>query len=326
MPRIVIVGIDEAGYGPMLGPLVVGMTAFRVENAEKVPDLWEMLDRAVSRKLSDSKSRLPVADSKKLKLSNSGRRHPLTHLERAALAFMTMRGQTPADDGELFTRLGTRLSDQPWYAGPPAPVPCANSAPSLALDASVLRSACARAGVSFLDARALCICEDQFNRIVDRTGTKASTTARAIVRHIRRIASSKSAADPETRVCVACDRLGGRTRYSRLLRVALPGWRVDEAERTPARSTYSCTSADGIRRIAFCFQPEAETAFLPVALASIYAKYVRELAMARMNRHFIARIPELKPTAGYTTDARRWLRDAGSAITDEERRTLVRIS
>lgn len=326
MSRIVIVGIDEAGYGPMLGPLVVGMTAFRVESAEKVPDLWDMLDRAVSRKLSDSKSRLPVADSKKLKLSNSGKRHPLTHLERAAMAFLALRGHSPANDTELFDKLGARLSEQPWYSGAPRGLPCANAPGSLTLDTSMLRSACSKAGVSFLDARCLCICEDQFNRIVERTGTKASTTARAIVRHVRRVAGSKSVADPETKVCVACDRLGGRTGYSRLLRVALPGWRVEEAERTPARSTYSCASADGVRRIVFCFQPEAETAFLPVALASIYAKYVRELAMARMNRHFIARIPELKPTAGYTTDARRWLRDAGSAITNEERRALVRIS
>ena len=32
--------------------------------------------------------------------------------------------------------------------------------------------------------------------------------------------------------------------------------------------------------------------------------------MCAFNEYFHERAPELKPTAGYTTDARRWLRDA----------------
>jgi len=74
------------------------------------------------------------------------------------------------------------------------------------------------------------------------------------------------------------------------------------------------------------FQPEAEAAHLPVALASTFAKYVRELAMARLNRYFNALDPELKPTAGYTTDARRWLADAEGLLSADVRAQLVRIA
>lgn len=63
---------------------------------------------------------------------------------------------------------------------------------------------------------------------------------------------------------------------------------------------------------------------LPVALASMIAKYVRELAMHRFNRYWSKRMPELKPTAGYTLDARRWLADAAQVITKEERAVMVR--
>jgi hypothetical protein len=56
------------------------------------------------------------------------------------------------------------------------------------------------------------------------------------------------------------------------------------------------------------------------------AKYVRELAMARFNRHWCSRLPDLKPTAGYRGDGWRWLRDASPVITREERAALVRIA
>ena len=45
----------------------------------------------------------------------------------------------------------------------------------------------------------------------------------------------------------------------------------------------------------------------PAALASMAAKYVRELLMLRLNRFFQDRLPQLKPTAGYHGDARRYV-------------------
>ena len=62
------------------------------------------------------------------------------------------------------------------------------------------------------------------------------------------------------------------------------------------------------------FTTEAEAAHLPVALASMIAKYVRELLMLRMNRFFRGHLPELKPTAGYYEDGRRFVRDIEPVI------------
>ena len=44
-----------------------------------------------------------------------------------------------------------------------------------------------------------------------------------------------------------------------------------------------------------------------IALASVFAKYSRELAMLEFNRFFQARLPGLKPTSGYYSDSRRFL-------------------
>jgi len=49
--RMILAGIDEAGYGPLLGPLVVGCCAFEIEGeaTEGVPCLWKRLTKLVSR-------------------------------------------------------------------------------------------------------------------------------------------------------------------------------------------------------------------------------------------------------------------------------------
>lgn len=62
------------------------------------------------------------------------------------------------------------------------------------------------------------------------------------------------------------------------------------------------------------FTAEGESKHLPVALASMIAKYTRELLMARLNRFFRSRVPELKPTAGYVQDGRRFVREIGPVV------------
>lgn len=58
----------------------------------------------------------------------------------------------------------------------------------------------------------------------------------------------------------------------------------------------------------------AEGASFAVALASCLAKYVRETCMHAFHAYFTTFQPGLRPTAGYTTDGRRWIQEAGVAI------------
>ena len=58
---------------------------------------------------------------------------------------------------------------------------------------------------------------------------------------------------------------------------------------------------------------EASTA---TALASMAAKYVRELAMRQLNAYFQSRVPDLKATAGYGLDAWRFLDATAAARAD----------
>jgi hypothetical protein len=324
---LVVIGIDEAGYGPMLGPLCVGMSAFRIAEAPADPDLWKLLSRAVCRKHGDRRRRIAIADSKQLK-RGSFRDGPevLAPLERALLSLLRAGGFGAAADADLLARLGVEFESQAWYAGDPLPLPLCASEASLGVDANMLGRAFSRAGVELLDIRCRAVGESAFNQIVRRHGSKGECTVSAIGRHWRD-AISRWARSGQ-RVRIVCDRLGGRTHYRDLIARELAeleiGFTVATIEQGPDMARYEVDF--GGSPVEMMFMPEAESAHLPVALASIAAKFVRELAMMRFNRYWCSRVPELKPTAGYYADARRWLDDMGERLSASDREALVRLA
>jgi len=353
----ILAGIDEAGYGPLLGPLCVGLTVLRVnaespsdEVAPKAPDLWKLLSTGVCREparggANDPKGRIAVADSKLLKLANSVKTaHPLVHLERGVLAFAaSLADAAPCpDDASLFSRLGAELRGHACYDRAPRPLPVASSAGGAAIAANILRAALLRAGVDVLALRCEVQSESAFNETVRETGSKAETTARAIGRHLRLVWERWGTQGPASRLGVVCDKLGGRDAYAPLLarELSLGGSlvEVETVEESALRSRYIVrgTGPDGVpRRAGIAFLCEGEKAHLPVALASMVAKLVRELAMLRFNDHWTQVLGErppgdaaaaLRPTAGYRNDAWRWLEDAAPLLTADDRARLVRIA
>ncbi len=331
---LIYAGIDEAGYGPMLGPLCVGLAVFRVDThaaGANAPDLWEVLKAGVCRSLkelrADSRHRVAIADSKALKLSNQSKtRHPLFHLERAALSLLAASGVDCPDDHRLFAALGSTLPQEPWYAGEPAALPLATTADDLKIAANVLRSCLHGAGVELLELRCTVVGERAFNAVLRDEGSKAAVVANAVADHIGLIRTQWGGGGQEVRI--ACDRLGGRATYTDLLRRAMPGVPISAIAESPELSAYHLGPAPSPARA--LFMTESEQHHLPVAVASIAAKLVRELAMRRFNAHFTARLadalPELKPTAGYVTDARRWLEEVGPFVDAQTRTGIVRLA
>jgi hypothetical protein len=111
---------------------------------------------------------------------------------------------------------------------------------------------------------------------------------------------------PEGRAIVFCDKHGGRTYYAALLQHIFPDELVIVRFESANLAIYAVKHAG--RQIEFRFQPKGER-HLPTALASMTAKYLRELAMRPFNAFWQRHIPELKPTAGYPTDAERFYSD-----------------
>jgi hypothetical protein len=78
---------------------------------------------------------------------------------------------------------------------------------------------------------------------------------------------------------------------------------VQICHESPSESIYVWGSAADRVEIRFRVQGEE---YLPVAVASMASKYLRETAMLAFNRFWCAQVPELRPTAGYPLDARRF--------------------
>lgn len=318
---LIYTGIDEAGYGPMLGPLCVASATLRVEGwtpGEPAPDLWAMLESVVCKTKREAKARIAVGDSKDLKLANSSvTRHPLHHLERGVLAFLgAQRGTLPLVDHDLYQCLGARHEAHPWYSGDAIDLPLGHDAALLGIEANDLRRAMSRAGVELLDLRVRVLGETEFNTIYRTHRSKAAATGLALG---ELISSSRELGQGATQRRIVCDRQSGRTHYGRMLGELFGSVQVEEESARASR--YCCDEHTGV-----LLTPGADGAYFPVALASMAAKLVRELAMMRFNRYWGERIPELKPTAGYVQDARRWLGDAHADISAAEREAMVRLA
>jgi ribonuclease HII len=76
---------------------------------------------------------------------------------------------------------------------------------------------------------------------------------------------------------------------------------------TQTTSSYELRAAG--RRMRLHFVVGADDRFLPVSLASMASKYLRELLVGCINRYFAGFDKDLKPTAGYWKDGLRFIED-----------------
>ena len=299
-------GIDEAGYGPMFGPLLVGRAVVGVDqlDAGAVPDLWQRLEMAVCRDLRHRRGRIVINDSKKVYSPATG----LRRLEEGVLAFAALSGHRPQSLDQWLDMLGESrhhdLAALPWYAPsheqPWQQLPCACAAGELAIALAMLRTTAKAAGVKVLDLGAAVVFEDHFNQMLSTTRSKAATTFTFVSRHLDTVWRRFGRCGPT----VVVDRQSGRQHYRELLAQMFRGARLIVVDESAQCSVYRLESSQ--RRMIVKFEVEADCHHLPVALASMLSKYTRELLMARFQRWFGRRVPQVKPTAGYARDARRF--------------------
>ncbi len=311
---LVYAGIDEAGYGPLLGPLCVAASVFVIERSDAsrgAPDLWTALDGAVCRAGNDRRGRVAVDDSKRLKGANDAKGHPLRHLERGVLAFLAAGGEVlPADDGALVHQLGASppcRDEAPWYDGVNQ-LPMSLEAGQIEIAAATLRRAFERAGVRCTGLLCEIVDAGEFNRRFGLSRNKATVSFDSVVQLVESIWRRW----PEEHPRVVIDRQGGRSRYREALSLCFPEAEITVLGETERVSRYRLDRRGS--RLTVSFEAESESAHLPTALASMTAKLVRELLMARFNRWFAAQCPGVRRTAGYVQDGRRWLAEVAPAL------------
>lgn len=301
-------GIDEAGFGPVLGPLSVCATVFRVPDAHVDDCLWKRLRTSCSDSPRDAARKTIVCDSKKLHQPGKG----ISALERTALVTLAAAGHTPTTLRgflELIAPgLPTRLDDYDWYRGADPPLPCAEETGHVATRANALRRDLRDKNVTPLGVFAEVLLEGQYNEVVSRTRNKSVALLGLVLRLICRVAARTE--EPIVRILI--DRLGGRSRYREPLMTSLPDRDLTILEESDERSAYRLSGAAGTLEIDFL--TKGDRAHFPIALASVFSKYVRELLMGTFNDYWSKADARLRPTAGYYNDAQRWLTDAAALI------------
>ncbi len=272
-----IIGIDENGLGPQLGPMVVTAVAF--DSSGYDPELFWRVAR----------EHLPADDSKKI-----FSRARLKPAELATLRWLDVFGSTPSTPADLEARI---------CLSAPVALPCGKNRPRHchpsptrlplwadhfhAGEASESRAALAAAGLTPVAARAFSICPGAFNVA---TAEPEMNKLRFDFYLMMLLARDLAAGDTDDTL-ILCGKVGSTRRYGAWFSGAdLDAW-WNERE-LPEASTYRVRE---IGRVSFI--RDADSLHLPVAVASMIGKYLRELAMYDLNQ--LLAEPGARPASGY---------------------------
>jgi len=286
-----LIGTDEAGYGPNLGPLVISASVWRVPEGVRPGDLYGRLRDVVvptpARVAENRSSRVAMADSKVLYQPGKG----LADLERGLLATLALLDRRPRTWREAWDALAPESADArrsiPWYADYETPLPLDADPAEREPLAEALAAGLAAADVRLLDVRSRAIFPQEFNGLVEHHGSKAAALSHATLDLAARL-TAPLADEP---IRMVCDKHGGRNRYARLLAEHFFPWLIEIYGEGRAESLYRFGPPN--RRVEVRFLAKAESC-LPAALASMASKYLRELAMRALNAFWCRRVDGLR--------------------------------
>jgi len=304
-----LLGTDEAGYGPNLGPLVVGLTAWRIPPDCSPKQIAHRLRGCITdHECLDDPKRVPIADSKQLYQPARG----LSILEQAVLAAWYVAGIEVRQAADVWPVFASCAEDIPpwhltWDHDLPI-IPC--ETPLHHGWRECLGRGLAKGQVSLAKVNARLMQPAEFNRLVQLCGSKGSVLSETTLFLVRDALASLPAELKAEGVLIVCDKHGGRDKYAAILQFVFPDHRLEVLREGRLESAYLLREGD--ERLEFRFRTNGEE-LLPTALASMTAKYLRELAMLAFNAFWQLHVPGVRPTAGYPGDATRFRDEIATA-------------
>lgn len=304
MSTRILIGTDEAGYGPNLGPLVITATAWEAPADLKAEDCWGALSAVLTNAPKKGDQRLFVADSKAVYSAD----RCIEDLEVPVMSFLATLGIDVPHIDELCRAITdpafeTEYRSEPWNSSPGLEIPVEASVDHLTEWKDALQKEMASTGIRLLGVQSRLMFPAEFNRLVDACDSKGVVLSEATLDLVRslydRFVAPKSPDQNPLPALVVCDKHGGRNRYDELIASRFDDQFVFRIQESRESSRYRLGTLE------FCFRTKAEE-LLPVALASMVAKYLREVLMHQYNAFWQSHVPDLKPTQGYPVDAKRF--------------------
>ena len=312
-----LIGTDEAGYGPSLGPLVISATAWDCPQREI--NLYQILTDVVTdsheaAKAGTQQHRLLIADSKVA--CRSGR---IDKLETTVLLLLELlHGWTPKSLSELVRAVMPDASEDFldchfWLKGRDVALPLnlSNGRKNIRQEIgqnlrSRFRNACQQNAIRLIEIRSAILLPPEFNKSVTGYGNKATLLSNKTLRLAAELMEKHS-----DDTLIECDKHGGRSYYSAMIASALTDHRLKIIKESSEQSVYQWSQLNQECEVRFTAKGERQ---LPVALASMVSKYVREVFMVAWNDYWATEIPDIKPTKGYPQDAKRFLRAIAKVV------------
>jgi ribonuclease HII len=313
MKSRLVVGIDEAGYGPSMGPLVIGATAWRVPADVSISSLSTILApelKPVPRGSGDHW--ISIGDSKKILVGKngwqslcSGARWLLEHL-------WGERDDWWSHASNLASTDWSRARAVAWYSYLDEPLLVfegeANDAVKRAQQSADEKLA--QSGIELVAAKTRLIDEPFFNLQMESLGNKATLLSESSLALAKELCLQCWNGEVNERTEIYCDKHGGRNRYQPLLMHCFDDqWFTIDSE-SSTLSRYHTTWNN--QSLSIQFQVGGDS-LVPSAAASVLAKWMREVCMLSLNKFWQSKSAKpLAPTAGYYVDAVRFTAEINS--------------
>ena len=234
--------MDEAGYGPNLGPLVIAASVWNTPGCPREFDAWKVFSDILGMP-PVARDKLSVGDSKSIYTAGGS----LERLETSVLSFLELCGLSPGSFRELCKLLNPArelsLGSAPWFTGADVALPITAHPSQINGFAQRWAELCDDRGLGRPRVAARILTAATYNAALEIDQNKALLLSR------NSLSLMADLVDPDAGepTYVVSDKHGGRNRYDELLSEAFGDQLVLRREEGGERSScllYTSDAAD----------------------------------------------------------------------------------